>query len=206
MKANLAEKQNLNTKRTISSLSNALIHLLKKKSFENITVQDLCTESLIARGTFYNYFEDKYDLLDYFWETLILRIDPLPSITSDFLLYNMNEYEEYLELFIDKYIEFFDLNRDSLNSVLIHNSLPSSHLIVSCRTYLNNYILSKIKNCSGSFKFSIPNELASQYYTNSILTILEWKYIYNNDATKEELIKYLRVLIKSPTLILEEIL
>lgn len=195
MKVNLSKKQSLNTKRTINSLLDTLLSLLKKKSFESITVQDLCSESLIARGTFYNYFEDKYDLLDYFWETLTLRIDPVPSIGNDFSLYNINDYEEYLELFIEKYIEFFNLNRDSLNSIL-HNSLPSSHLIVSCRTYLNNYILSKIENCSGFLKFPIPKELASQYYTNSILAILEWKYIYRNDATKEELIEYLRVLLK----------
>lgn len=195
--------ENLNTKRTIRSLLNTLLNLLKTKAFENITVRDLCSESLIARGTFYNYFEDKYDLLNYFWQSLTIEIDPIPSIANNFPNTLILTSEEYLETFIEKYVEFFDLNRDDLNKILMHNALPSSYLIISCRIYLNDYIFHKLKTCNNFLEFEIPQALAAQHFTNSILSILEWKYIYRNNATKEELIKYLRILIKGPTPILK---
>lgn len=202
MKTISNKKQSLSSKRTLNLLIEALRNLLKEKSFENITVQELCNKSLIARGTFYNYFEDKYELLNYFWYTLTLLIDPVPiEDTNETIPYDILGYEQYLELFIEKYITFFDLNVDSLNSIIKHNSL-SGYLVHSCRIYLNEYIVSKIKLCNGSIKFSIPYELVAQYYTNSILTILEWRYIHKNETSKEELIKYLRVLIKKSDLIL----
>ena len=45
-------------------LSNALLELLKTKSFDNIKVTEICDKALIHKTTFYNHFEDKYELLD----------------------------------------------------------------------------------------------------------------------------------------------
>ena len=36
---------------------------MKNKSFEEIKVSDICKEAHINRSTFYNNFNDKYDLL-----------------------------------------------------------------------------------------------------------------------------------------------
>ena len=191
----LDKKESLNSKRTLKSLSNALLNLLKKKSFESIRVQELCSDSLISRATFYNYFQDKYDLLNYLWHTLMLKMDPIPS--------NITEYELYLELFLEKCINFLDDNLESVNLILKHNSL-SHYLISSFRIYLNDIILSEIKSCPCPCELTIPEEMASQYYTNAILTILEWKYVYKKSSSKDELIQYLRVLINKSDLIISK--
>ena len=39
--------------------------LLQTKSFEQITVQDLCAKANVRRSTFYRHFNDKYDLLNH---------------------------------------------------------------------------------------------------------------------------------------------
>lgn len=195
MKYYSGKKETLSSKRTLKSLSNALLKLLKEKSFESITVQELCSESLVSRATFYNYFEDKYDLLDYLWYTLKVKIDPMPP--------NVAEHQLYLEQFIGKCIDLFDSNIESMNSILKHNGL-SHYLINSYRIYLNNNILSQIKSCPYPFKLTIPNEMASQHYTNAILTILEWKYVYKKNSSNEDLIKYLGVLINKSQLIVSK--
>lgn len=39
--------------------------LVQKKSFDKITVDNICREAQVGRTTFYRYFTDKYDILDY---------------------------------------------------------------------------------------------------------------------------------------------
>ena len=43
----------------------AFEQLLAEKGFEAISVQDVTDKAEINRATFYKYFVDKYDLLDY---------------------------------------------------------------------------------------------------------------------------------------------
>ncbi len=45
------------------ALRSALISLMETKGFEAITVNDLCSAAELNRGTFYNHFSDKEDLL-----------------------------------------------------------------------------------------------------------------------------------------------
>ncbi len=46
-------------------ISESFLQLLKKDSFEEITVTQICQEAQIARGTFYRNFDTKYDVIKY---------------------------------------------------------------------------------------------------------------------------------------------
>ena len=37
--------------------------LLRQRGIEKITVEEICTESMVSRRSFYRYFVDKFDLL-----------------------------------------------------------------------------------------------------------------------------------------------
>lgn len=50
--------------RTDKAITNALIHLLKDKPFEKITVQDILEETPVTRATFYAHFQDKYEIAE----------------------------------------------------------------------------------------------------------------------------------------------
>ena len=49
--------------KTKNNLYKGLLITMKNKSFEEIKVSDVCKEAHINRSTFYNNFNDKYDLL-----------------------------------------------------------------------------------------------------------------------------------------------
>lgn len=50
--------------RTDRDITNALLGLMDKRSFEKITIQDILEEALINRSTFYQHFPDKYAILE----------------------------------------------------------------------------------------------------------------------------------------------
>lgn len=55
------DKRILKTKK---NLKNTLLQLLEEKSFEQVTVKEICERSATSRITFYTHYADKYELLD----------------------------------------------------------------------------------------------------------------------------------------------
>ena len=45
-------------------LEHCLLDLLKRDSYDHITVGDICTSANVPRGMFYRYFDSKKDALD----------------------------------------------------------------------------------------------------------------------------------------------
>lgn len=50
---------------TQDALADSFKELMRKKSFDRITVEEICTGAGISRRSFYRYFLDKYDLLSW---------------------------------------------------------------------------------------------------------------------------------------------
>lgn len=51
--------------RTKLHILNTFNKMVRRKSFDKITVDSICQEADIGRTTFYRYFTDKYDILEY---------------------------------------------------------------------------------------------------------------------------------------------
>ena len=59
----MKKKEDLRIVKTKANLYRGLMELMKDQTFEEIKVSDICKEAHINRSTFYNNFNDKYDLL-----------------------------------------------------------------------------------------------------------------------------------------------
>ncbi len=59
------QKEDLRVIKTKQGIVNALMELLEKKTWDKISIKDICENALISRSTFYAHFKDKYDLLEY---------------------------------------------------------------------------------------------------------------------------------------------
>ncbi len=55
----------LRIQKTYAALTGAFIDLLQIKSFEQITVKELCDNAIVRTATFYNHFADKYAFADF---------------------------------------------------------------------------------------------------------------------------------------------
>ena len=67
----------------------AFEELLKEKSFEDITISDIAKKCEISRGTFYRYFADKYELMNYGYikksNALISAYNGIDMLKSNYL-------------------------------------------------------------------------------------------------------------------------
>lgn len=100
-------------------LGEALITLLGRHTIDQISVKDICHEAHINRSTFYNYFDDKYQLRDavmeasieVFIETFQERVDEIRKrakslrpeqylISDEILDYYLELVREYREVFL----------------------------------------------------------------------------------------------------------
>ena len=65
------------------ALADSLRDLLKHEAIEKVTVDQICQGAKVHRSTFYRYFTDKYDLMYYSFERLMIaRIDENNVIDS----------------------------------------------------------------------------------------------------------------------------
>ena len=60
--------------KTRLEIKQAFIHLLKERSFDELTVKEIANEANINRATFYKHYEDKYDLIAHLEEAIITKV------------------------------------------------------------------------------------------------------------------------------------
>ncbi len=85
-------------------LENALIDLLKEKSIDNIHVKDIIAELGICKGTFYKYYQDKYDLVVHVFENKFFH--QLGGVTSwqEFITGSLKAFRCYPEVVYNAFL------------------------------------------------------------------------------------------------------
>lgn len=174
------------SKRALAEFSYTMIELLTKKPFENIMVSEICEISNYPRATFYNYFEDKYDLLNYCWDYFSEKID--------FKDENMDYDEKMYDLF-DSFYDFFEKNIEILKKITKQNNI-NGEFMQNFKTYIKNQINIKIKDCSCLKKKKVPQEILVEHYSNTVVLILEWGFLKENILSKEDAKNYLKYLLE----------
>ena len=182
MKYDITKPLTKGAKRTLEAFGGEMFTLLQDKSFEEITVGQLCEAAQYPRATFYNYFDDKYDLLGYCWLMLAERVG--------FDEYHHAEENEMLYLYFDRIYDFTKQNEDVIRKILSHNS-EVGYLFSSFGNFLHTQMRSVFKNCPEAAEKDIPNELLADHYSNTLLLVWQWAAIHNIRCTKRQAHKYL---------------
>ena len=186
MKYDLSKPITLGARRTLDVLSGAMFFLLSEESFEEITVGELCERAQYPRATFYNYFDDKYDLLNYCWLALAEKI-------------RLSEYHhapenEMLYLFFDRIYAFTKQNNELISRVLSHNP-EVGYMFSSFRNFLSSQMRRIFRMCPDALHKDIPNELLADHYSNTLFLVWQWSAVKDSTCDKEQAIKYLQRLL-----------
>lgn len=187
MKYNLENKTNRFAQRTLGDFSNALIQICTKKSFEKITVQELCDTCNYPRATFYNYFDDIYDLLNYCWsvcaiEMKLAEVDYTNPKEQPFLLF-------------ERAYNYLEEREETIKAIYKNNSLDGK-MLVSFQLYIRKIISDIMKGCPCTEKYAIPYEIIAEHYSNTIFLILEYRFLRRLIKDNQEAAKMLRFLLE----------
>ena len=106
--------------RSKRALRGALIALMEERGLDAVTVNDLCERADLNRGTFYNHFRDKENLLAVLEDEIMADVDALQGRMADVTLADMLAYrvaKRPLPLLVELF-EYLRDQGDFLHAVL----------------------------------------------------------------------------------------
>lgn len=106
--------------RSKKALRSALISLMEERGFESFTVNDLCVRADLNRGTFYNHFQDKEDLLATFEDEIMAGLDAMQIKLSEITLADLAAYKVKKKPlpFLVELFDYLRVEGDFLHAVL----------------------------------------------------------------------------------------
>lgn len=177
------KKEDLRIIKTNRALLNAILTLLGRRNFGNITVNEICEEALVSRATFYSHFNDKYDLLNAF---LMKLSEDIIKLTSDWremeVVLNRIIYDNakvIVNIVENANNETIELLYEFMSSVINayikeneHSQGISDHVMFTtfCAGGIVNLLLWQIKNRS-----HVKAQLITPYIIAMLKYLMEWE-------------------------------
>jgi len=181
------KKEDLRILKTKASLYRALIILMKEKEFEQIKISEICTKSMINRSTFYDHFNDKYELLESFMNDLKKELEE--SIKVNIETKTIKEY--YMEI-LKVMLDYIDENIDIYSAAVKINSNSIARDMM--KDVVIESVTSKLDE-SFTNKTNIPNKDIVLFYASGVINVLVKSLQDKNTFNKEEILKTLSILI-----------
>ena len=185
------KKEDLRVRKTKANLYKGLIELMEEKEFEDIKVIDICKKSLINRSTFYDHFNDKFELLNSFMNDL--KIELLNHLKNSKDL-EFSTIKEYFLIIVKELFTYINKNIDVYSILSIikknYNSVAHDMLFEAAHTAVCEELNERCINHS-----NIPNESISLFYLSGVITILTNAVKDPNKYSEENLLDELNKLI-----------
>ncbi|MEE8808138.1 MAG: TetR/AcrR family transcriptional regulator C-terminal domain-containing protein [Lactimicrobium sp.] len=141
-----------------TSLAENLRVLMTRKLFEKITIKQICDETGVIRATFYNYFDDKYDCLNWIVHTDLLG-DKQAMVTGNF------------NLFIDSALNNIEKNRAFYRAA--YNVTGQNSFEDMIRSNLSEAMMEFFdENRKMDYMPAYSNELLARYYAEGFAFII----------------------------------
>lgn len=157
-------------------LSQGLYLIMMEKSFDSITIKQICNKTGVNRGTFYNHFIDKYEALEYLSHKIILDSNIEEGKDQDYvelikkiIITFQDNKEFFYRAFQVKGQNSFEsmlinIFHDLFDMYFIQNDIVLEHTVIS-----KNYIIDYLSSC---FLFII-NDWIQHNYNKSDDEVLE---------------------------------
>ena len=126
------QKEDLRVRKTKKALADAFFALLNEKSFEDITINELCARADVRRATFYKHYTDKFNFLMSYTKSLRDRFDNLiwrfekPDNTA-----------KYYIAYAKRVVTFISENEQLIDNFVRSDLLPICYSIIVEQNYLD---------------------------------------------------------------------
>lgn len=183
---------------TKKALAESLKEIMKSVPFEKITVAQICEKCDMNRKSFYYHFKDKYDLVNWIFDTEFIKV--ASERASD------ETYGDRIKS-IENICDYFYDNREFYQKALLikgQNSF-SDHFCEYIQPLLKNRVLFLLNEFTEIDEVEV-DEFMLDFLTDAILCAIErWLLSANCMKPEEFLGKIMRFIKRGITIIQQEI-
>ena len=166
-------------KMTKALIGESLKVLMRNHPFEKITIKMITDEAGVIRPTFYNYFCDKYEVVEWIFNEYIIE-----KVRA---MFEQKMYTEGLKVaFVcmkndcDFYRKAFDIQGKNADTYNLRNSLHNLFLSEMSEIYIENQTNNPL----------VTAELVAAFYANSLSNLLQmWIQSNNQQCTAENMVE-----------------
>lgn len=187
----MEEKTDLRIVKTHKALSDTFLTMLEEKTFDEITVNELCEKAMVRRATFYKHFADKYDFFGFF----------VRQTRDGFLKeqhgYSAEEMSSSFYVFVfQSCLTFMKEHKKLIHNVLKSNALPSLLNILSDEIYRDVLLKLREEQRAGT-KFKVSLELMAAFYAGGVIRVLQLWLLNQDNMSEKQMTMELRLLLDS---------
>lgn len=180
--------------RTRQALRSALLELIKEKSYDSISVEEITQRANLGRATFYLHYKDKEDLLvDEFNEIVNERARTISQIPFSAWLPGLENPDPASEnspapplLMAFQHVA----NHAELYRILIRNE-KSDRILERIRKIITQAITefmhTKVENDPIPILFEVPIDLLAAYFSGALLSCVDWWFERDLAYSPEEM-------------------
>lgn len=168
--------------RTRQALRSALLELIKEKSFDSLSVEEITERANLGRATFYLHYKDKEDLLlEEFREIARNRVQVLSEIPV--LIWRSNqgqidlvdEHDPVMPLLL--IFQHASQNAD-LYRILLRGGESSKRIVEQIREIIvqsiNEILRTRMQTANPPRPPQVPVELLAAYFSGALISTLNW--------------------------------
>ena len=172
---------------TKQALANALKELLAEQPFDKISVSDICERCFMNRKSFYYHFRDKYDLVNWIFDTEFVELIQEYYLEARKSSYSFDDHWQNIEVFCNYFYE----NRTFYRRVLKVDGQNSfaSHF----REFLRPLFRLRVEAILGMD--DVP-EMAYDFAVDGVICAIERWLLDKNCVSSEEFMYSLKKMIQ----------
>ncbi len=133
MAKELSTPRSVQTKNTKEKIYKAAVNIMKKKGYEYLSVNNICTVAGVSNGTFFYHFKTKEDLLSYYLRERFAEYRTEHNFNVDGLPFDKKIVEYYrcytsyvMETGIDFISSYYTPKNAALNTRAYHEDRPNT--------------------------------------------------------------------------------
>ena len=185
----MKKKEDLRIRKTKANLYKGLIMMLEEKPFEEIKVTDICQIALVNRSTFYDHFNDKYELLTSLIDDIKNEFKENLKVNKD-----VKTVKEYCIELAKEITNFLDKNLDLYQKIAIikrnNHSVAYDIVADAAQANITETINEKFINTS-----DIPTEIIIMFYVGGVMKVSSEGIKKPSKFNSDKLLEYLDKLI-----------